>query len=317
MWKEFFFFNRTQRLGIIALIVILIIAIIINTLIPLLHKSETSFGKYEGDDYKNFYSTLMSRDSLRKAERENQFSYWENSFGNNNYNNYNKNSKTEYSLFQFDPNTADSATLVKLGIRSYIASNILKFRNKGGKYRTIESFAKTYGLSNEKFEELKPYINIETIDVTIAKTDSLSSNTKAAKTFSGTLELNTADTSSLMQIKGIGRGYARAIVRFRAQAGGYVNKQQLLELPHMTLERYNSIEAFFTVDNSLVQPINVNIASVDRLRAHPYLNFYQAKALYELRRKKGKLKNIDELKHLEEFDHQTINKIQPYLKFDN
>lgn len=317
MWKEFFFFNRTQRLGIIALIVILIIAIIINTLIPLLQKSKTSYGKYEGDDYKNFYSTLMSRDSLRKAERENQFSYWENSFGNNNYNNYNKNSKTEYSLFQFDPNTADSATLVKLGIRSYIASNILKFRNKGGKYRTIESFAKTYGLSNEKFEELKPYINIETIDVTIAKTDSLSSNTKAAKTFSGTLELNTADTSSLMQIKGIGRGYARAIVRFRAQAGGYVNKQQLLELPHMTQERYNSIEAFFTVDNSLVQPINVNIASVDRLRAHPYLNFYQAKALYELRRKKGKLKNIDELKHLEEFDHQTINKIQPYLKFDN
>jgi competence protein ComEA len=320
MWKEFFFFNRTQRIGIIVLIFILIIMLIINLLAPTLFKGETNFGKYENADYKEFYSTLMSRDSLRNAERETQYNNWQNSFGNNNYarNNYNKKATNEYSLFKFDPNTADSATFVKLGIRPYIASNILKFRTKGGRFRTVESFAKTYGLSEEKFEELKPYISIETIDATIAKTDSLKQNNeKATKTFIGTLDLNTADTTSLMQIKGIGRGYARAIVRFRALAGGYVDKQQLLELPHMTEEKYKSIESFFSVDKSLVQQINVNIASVDRLKAHPYLNFYQAKALYELRRKKGKLRNIEELKQIEEFDHQTINKIQPYLKFEN
>lgn len=319
MWKEFFFFNRTQRIGIIALIIILFVVIVANILVPKLHKSESSFGKYESRDYKEFYSTLMSRDSLRKAERETQYNNWQNSFGNNSYanNNYNKKATFEYSLFKFDPNTADSATLVKLGIKPYIASNILKFRNKGGRFRTIESFAKTYGLGDEKFEELKPYISIETIDATIAKADSLKQNNeKATKSFTGTLDLNSADTTSLMQIKGIGRGYARAIVRFRGQAGGYVDKQQLLELPHMTQERYNSIEGFFTVNNALLKQINVNIASVDRLKAHPYLNFYQAKALYELRRKKGKLKNIDELKQLEEFDHQTISKIKPYLQFE-
>lgn len=317
MWKEFFFFNRTQRIGIIVLVIILFVVIVANILIPKLHKSESSFGKYESRDYKEFYSTLMSRDSLRKAERETQYNNWQNSFGNNNYANssYNKKATFEYSLFNFDPNTADSATLVKLGIKPFIASNILKFRSKGGKFRSIESFAKTYGLSEEKFEELKPYISIAISETTITKADSIK-QINEKNTFTGTLDLNSADTTSLMQIKGIGRGYARAIVRFRVQAGGYVDKAQLMELPHMTQERYNSIEQYFTINNALVKRINVNIASVDRLKAHPYLNFYQAKALYEYRRKKGKLKNIDELKQLEEFDHQTINKIKPYLQFE-
>lgn len=317
MWKEFFFFNRTQRIGIVVLIILLLLVVAANIALQFVQPTPTTFSRYEKEDYKLLYSTLQSRDSLRNAEREIQYNNWNNSFGNNKYDNYAKANSSNYSLFDFDPNMADSSTLVQLGLRPYIASNILKFRSKGGKFRDTESFGKTYGLSDEKFEELKPFIKIDASQWSQPMADSTKNTFETTKkTFAGTLDLNTADTTSLMQIKGIGRGYARAIVRFRAQAGGYVNKEQLRELPHMTQEKFESIEPFFTINSTLVRKINVNIASVDRLKGHPYLNFYQAKALYEYRRKKGKIKNIDELKHLEEFDTETITKIQPYLQFE-
>ena len=84
----------------------------------------------------------------------------------------------------------------------------------------------------------------------------------------------------------------------------------------MRPENLEKIRPFCKVNTGLVQKIKVNTASVERLKGHPYLNFYQSKAIYELRRKKGKLKNIHELKILSEFTPESIAKIEPYLTFE-
>jgi len=65
-----------------------------------------------------------------------------------------------------------------------------------------------------------------------------------------------------------------------------------------------------------VQKIKINTASVERMKSHPYFNFYQSKAVYELRRKKGKLKDISDLKVLSEFTPEALSKLKPYLSFE-
>ena len=63
-------------------------------------------------------------------------------------------------LFCFDPNTADSTALLKLGLRPWQVRNIYKYRAHGGIYRKPEDFARIYGLSAHKYKQLLPYIRI-------------------------------------------------------------------------------------------------------------------------------------------------------------
>jgi len=130
------------------------------------------------------------------------------------------------------------------------------------------------------------------------------------------VDLNSADTTLLMQVIGIGRGYARGIVRYRQQTGGFVSVDQLSEIYGMRPENLEKIRPFCKVNTELIHKIKVNVAGVERLKSHPYLNFYQSRAIYELRRRKGKLKNINELKVLPEFNAVSLEKIGPYLSFE-
>jgi len=311
MWKDFFYFSRGQRIGILVLIFLIAMVLLTNFLLPLLLKTD----KKETDsrfvkEAAEFKSHLQSVDSLRQLE-------WERKYAENNRFPEKYKAADNYSLFPFDPNTCDSATFVKLGLKNFVAHNILKYRNKGGIFKTPESFSKVYGVSAEKYNELKPYIRISVPEkATLAAVKDSAVNRNQIKQESIIVELNSADTTELMKVKGIGRGYAKGIVRFRNETGGFVSINQLKEVYGMTDQNFEKMKSFCTINLQLVRKINVNTASVEKLNAHPYLDFYQSKAIYELRRKKLKLKSIDDLKSIRELTTETISKIEPYLIFN-
>jgi competence ComEA-like helix-hairpin-helix protein len=130
------------------------------------------------------------------------------------------------------------------------------------------------------------------------------------------LNLRTTDTTELKMIRGIGSYRAKQIVRYREQLGGFVSVEQLLEVKGMEDLASDSILQHFVLDSVTVQQVNVNQAGVQRLAQHPYLRFEQAKALYELRRKKIRLHSIQDLEAIECIDTKTLEKIAPYLNFD-
>lgn len=310
MWKNFFYFSGSQRAGILLLIFLIISVSLIDKFLPLFfeHEEESpdTFFLAEINDFKK---SLISVDSIKMAGYKRHYqTYYSQK------NSYYKTDQKINKLFPFDPNKLDSTGFVLLGLKPYIISNILKYRSKAP-FRDKESFARIYGISEEKYKELAGYIQLpekgqnrkDATDKQIF-TNSLGELNR--------VELNTADTTDLIQIKGIGHSYARAIIRFRKQAGGFVSVDQLSEINGMTPENLNKIKPFCTVDLQFVQKIKVNIASVEKLKAHPYLNFYQAKQIYELRRKKGKLLGMDDLKSLSELDDITIAKISAYLNFE-
>ncbi len=223
-------------------------------------------------------------------------------------------------LREFDPNTADSVTLRELGLPHWMARSVLRYRAKGGKFRTPEAFRKVYGMNDTLFASLRPYIQIDT--TRFARRDTIrwaSDTTFAKKTYKEKrdtiLELNSADTTSLQLIRGIGRYTAIQIVRYRKELGGYASVEQLREIPNLPTVA-DSIMPYFTACSDSIKPIRVNRASVEYLNRHPYLSFTQAKAIYELRRNELRLTSMEQIKETGLFREEDLSRLMPYLSFE-
>ena len=321
MWKQFFYFNKSQRIGIVILLSLIFVVLGFTLLMPYIFKqpevqSESDFLR-EAEEFK---ASLVEKERTQRTERD-FYPFQYRSYPNS------KAFETKYELFAFNPNTADSAAFVRLGLKPHIARNILKYRAKGGNFRTPEAFSKVYGITPEKFEELRPYIQIPATESTkeAAKNDvaTAEKTEQKARRYSTQLKtdeivnLNLADTAMLKQVRGIGTVFARRIVSYRNVLGGYSSVEQLKEVWGMTDETYGKISPYLAVDQSQITKIDVNKASIEKLKKHPYIKTFQrAKAIYEYRRKKIELKDISQLKHLEEFTPKDWQKLEPYLAFE-
>lgn len=231
----------------------------------------------------------------------------------------------------FDPNRADSVELKQLGLSAYVVRNIIRYRMAGGVFREPGDLGKIYGLSEELFSQIESYIRIEGRSFQKITVDSLSLS-KGKTGFVDTTEIqsrkqyhkinkitrgevvdiNIADTSTLMTIPGIGRGYASMIVSYREKLGGFVNTEQLLEIESLP----DSLLEWFVVRDTVVTPIYINKASVKQLRDHPYLDFYQARIIVEHRDKNGNISSLAQLSLYQEFTEQDLKRLSPYICYD-
>ncbi len=139
---------------------------------------------------------------------------------------------------------------------------------------------------------------------------------KSEKFTIGTIvELNTADTTTLKKVPGIGSVYARRIVKYRELLGGFYKIDQLKEVYGMDEERYQSLKNWFHVDRQLIAKLPVNYLPLDSIVKHPYLNYRQALAICRLCIQKGKLTGWENLQLMEEFSEQDKERLKPYLLF--
>jgi competence ComEA-like helix-hairpin-helix protein len=299
MWKDFFYFSKSQRIGIVVLIGLIVLLLALRIALPRFIQNE-SVVMDEG--FKNKIAVFQA--SLKDRPT---YSYKKDSTK------YTKKETIPPVLFYFNPNTLDSAGFVKLGIKPYVASRIVKYRAKSGRFKTLADFAKVYGILPAQFALLEPYIIIPAEITDTRKSDSIRLARLAQESL--VVELNSADTTELKKIKGVGISYAKRIIAYRNILGGFVSPHQLLEVWGMSKSNYEKIAPHVTIDSTLIRKIEINKAGIDRLRSHPYLNFYHAKAIYELRRNKGKLKSINDLQNLYELPDSIVTKIEPYLDF--
>ena len=265
------------------------------------------------------------QDSLRKAQRKKQY----------------PRDTIALHLQPFDPNTADSSTLVHLGLKPWQASNMLKYRAKNGRYRQAEDLKKLYGMTDSLYQTLLPYIQIDTLSIRLFR-DSLyrvqraqvspiraDSDTLAQDTMpryispkrDTVLNLRTVDTTELKMIRGIGVYRAQQIVRYREQLGGFASVEQLREVKALQPLLADSLTAdslfmHFVLDSVITNPLRINSTRPESLHRHPYLSFEQAKAIYELRRRKIRLKSIDQLRDLDCLTEADLLRLQPYLSFE-
>ena len=234
--------------------------------------------------------------------------------------------------FYFDPNTADSTELLRLGLQPWQVRNIYRYRAKGGVYRKKEDFARLYGLTVKDYRRLEPYIRIsedylpastlvggkgdindrnyrDYNNYSTYKKDSLRYPVKIRK--GEHVVLNIADTAMLRQVPGIGAYYAKEIVRYGKWLGGYVSVDQLDEIDNFPEEA----KKYFVIEKSDPQKLNVNKLTLQQLRRHPYINFYQAKAIVDYRRLHGDIKSLRDLRFSSDFTDEDIRRLEPYIAY--
>lgn len=252
----------------------------------------------------NFEDYQTKQDSIYKAK-------WKKTY---------KRDTIEIRMQMFDPNTVDSITLLHLGFKPWQAKNMLKYRAKGGKYRKKEDIKKLYGMTDSMYVALEPYIHItqDSSTVNSAQVDSTRMDSKPQwrnLKKDTILNLRTADTTELKMIRGIGSYRAKMIVRYREQLGGYARVEQMLEARGMDKVIADSILPHFYIDSVIVHKMPVNKMRPEVLSRHPYLNFEQAKSIYEYRRKHIRIKSADELKKIKGISPEDLEKILIYLDF--
>ena len=126
------------------------------------------------------------------------------------------------------------------------------------------------------------------------------------------IDLNASDSSELVKLPGIGPVFTAKIIRYREKLGGYSDIAQLMEIDGLP----DSLMEWFVISDSIpVRKINVNTSTLAELRRHPYIDFYQARAIVEFRRDRGKIKGPEQLSFMEEFTDQDLIRLEPYLDF--
>lgn len=126
------------------------------------------------------------------------------------------------------------------------------------------------------------------------------------------LDLNSADSTELVKLPGIGPANAMKVIRYRERLGGYSDIRQLTEIEGLP----DSLMKWFIITDTIpVRKIPVNKATLAQLRRHPYLDFYQARAIVELRNERGIIKGPEQLSFMEEFTAQDLIRLEPYLDF--
>ena len=305
MWKDFFYYSRSERRAVyflLTLIVLLLVAIYFYS-----KRDNVSLDLVENREEVDSFLADVNRKKMEpvKAKQDSDA--------------YARKSRT---LFEFDPNSADSIELSRLGLSSFVVKNILKYRAKGGTFKTPASLSKIYGLSPELFAELEPYIRIPEQKTARKKTpvfsESDSTQEERRKHLSekypeGTkVDVNIADTMELKKIPGVGSVIARNIVTYRQRLGGFYDLEQLLEVRFFTPD----LLKWFVLGETPIARIRVNQESLEELRAHPYLNFYQAKVIVEHRKKRGEIKSLSQLSLYEEFTEKDLVRLSAYFSFD-
>ena len=301
--KDYFSFNKGERTGILIGVLILVIIGAIPFIMPFFIKKEpvdfTAFKK-EFNDFNL---------SLRKNNSNKSDSISSSEFD---YDNINK-SSAEAILhpFNFDPNNLPEEKWREMGFSENQIRTIKNYEAKGGKFYKKEDLKKIYGISKSEYALLEPFIQITSVcrdSVKFSKTIFQKSDKNTV-----VIELNSADTTDLKKLKGIGSWYAKKIIAYRTKMGGFYNKEQLMEVKGIDSIRFAGFSDFVMTNKYLVKTININTATFDEMKTHPYIGYNIAQSLINLRNLHGKFVSVADIKKSALVTENIYAKLSPYL----
>lgn len=319
MWrnfiKEYFTFTPKERKAnlLIAVIIILLLSS------PLAFSLFTKRKGYNTDQFEKEIAQLkaLQNDS---AQRKN--------FAGNNESDF----TNDYSLpasgpsgavhaevFYFDPNSATADEWRRLGIRDKTIKTIHNYLSKGGKFYQPEDIRKIWGMSPSDAQRLEPYVKIhvaEKENVAFEKKDFVRNATSTpSKTFKP-IDINLGDTVAFISLPGIGSKLAQRIISFREKLGGFYSVDQVAETYMLPDSTFQKIKSMLSPGNTPVRKININTASVDELKVHPYIKYNLANAIFQYRQQHGNFNSVDGIKKIMIISDEIFLKIFPYLSID-
>lgn len=298
--KDYFSFTKSEKRGVIVLLVVLLLILFSFPFVDYLKQQNTpDFTAYEN-------AILAFEKELNEQENKQKQGYQQKD-----------KQALAITLFDFNPNTISGDEWKQLGFRDWQIKTINNYKAKGGNWRTKADVKKIYGISDKHYELLFPHILLpETIEKTNNQYEKPSKksfeNKFEKKDYSKKFDINTADSAMLTNIKGIGPAYSSRIIKYRDLLGGFIAKEQLKEVWGLSEETYQMALPQIVVSDN-IQKININKATADALKQHPYINWKIANAIEKYRKANGNYTSLTDLNKLHLLDKATIEKISPYL----
>ena len=211
----------------------------------------------------------------------------------------------KYLPFRID--TATAAYLSTIGFTQRQAELVVRYRDMIGGYYTLEEFAECYAVDDDMAQRLKPYIIFPERD-TLNKFELL-----PRVTFP--IEVNNADSATLIQVRGIGPKSIVHIMRYRDLLGGYYSIDQISELEVVTDENFYKISQQIWCDTAKIKKIYINFARPKELEVHPYVSNRMLRRIINHRELKGGWSTIEEMIDAKILSKDEAARIAPYLDF--
>jgi DNA uptake protein ComE-like DNA-binding protein len=301
-FRDYFTFNKRERNGVFVLIsIITVLVLYLNISSHFISNQPTDFTKFEAD-VKQFKTSLQATADSNNfvEEKHNSLAMAE------------KSVVTKAERFDFNPNNLPENDWKRLGLSAKQIHSIKNYETKGGKFRTKLDVKKMYAIPAEQYQSLEPYIQIPSEEKPNAIFVSEKSVVAVKKPTIAILELNTADSTQLTSLKGIGPFFAKTIIKYRNSIGGFVTKEQLMEVWKFDQEKFDEIEKFITVDASKIKKVNINTCEAADLKSG-YIKWNVANAIVNYRKSHGKYSSLEDIKKTDLVDDETYRKIAPYL----
>jgi len=315
-FKEYFSFTKSERNGVIVLLTIIALLIVFPQFAYLIKKNESiDFSEFE-KEIDDFEASLIEK------KTENQY---ETSYSSNNV----FPSVDSVNYFSFNPNTITETEWQKLGLSDKLIKTILNYRTKGGKFYKKEDLKKMYGMPEDIYDTLQHYIIVENKKKYANNSKSYNNkynnnynnnyneNNKSKKynneEYNIVVEINSADQEELVKLRGIGAAFSERIIDKRNSLGGFVEKEQLLEVYGLKSETFEMIKDHIIIDLTKVKKINLNKAEFGDLIRHPYIDKETTILILKYRDKANIIYSVDELLENNVLTNDMFNKLKHYL----
>lgn len=304
--KSYFHFTRKERNGILFLTSLALFAVLASILYPyiLIHTPQPA----------TYYADDIARLEAKAPDTASKYPRY-----TNEYKRY-KSSPNGYKhpggeLFYFDPNTLSESEWKRLGLRDKTISSIKNYLAKGGRFREATDIKKIWGLQEELAKRIIPFARITKLPEKQFVWETSFKKAYPSKTYH-TIDINSGDSTVLTGLPGIGPKLSQRIIKYRDKLGGFYSVDQVSETFGLADSTFRKIRAWLQVDKENIKTININTATIEELKSHPYIRYHLANALIQYRQQHRGYTLVSEIRNIMLVDDTTYQKLAPYLTID-
>ncbi|MBL1278810.1 MAG: helix-hairpin-helix domain-containing protein [Fluviicola sp.] len=212
---------------------------------------------------------------------------------------------------KIDPNDLSQKEWMKLGLSEKQAAIVLKFSERG--LYSNNDLKKIFVFPEQLFELIKDSLYYPKKTNSNWEKKEYEKKDYTKKKVELSIDINSANQEDFESIPGIGPFFAKKIVEQRNDLGGYISKQQLLEIWKFDQEKLDAIDEYIVLKSKSFKKLNINTSSVEELKNHPYISYSIANSIVKMRKMNGDFTSIADIKKSKIINEELYLKIQPYI----
>lgn len=300
MKKSHFKFNKEERSGIFFLLLIIVLLQVVYFLIK-----TNVFTTTENNFHPNIDQQAQIEALKQQALKKDSIKQYP----------YNPNFITDYKGYT-------------LGMSVLEIDKLHAFRKTDAYVNSAKEFQNVTGVSDSLLQKIEPYFKFPEWTKK-SRQSSVGGYQKSKRASVGNrqnptplkglvlADINTATAEDLKTVNGIGDKLSARIIKFRDALGGFMVEEQLYDVYGLEEEVVTRALKLFSVQQKPeITLININTASAYDLSKQTYINYTLAKNIVKYRQDKGAFASWGELKNIDGFPSEKINRIRLYLSLD-